>query len=814
MGIQDQRETTVAANGEEERRTKIGRAMELFKQFRLNEQSSERLASSFRCILRTENLDQKLSCNFMVHCRDIGRARAFADAMGNALGVLQDSSVKAEIMSERQFLEDSGKAIEVMRKSRIFLLCDCLSAAEYSPEWTGSRTENLIRDRETAWHTFIDACKKTSNVCKIIAAPETVLRERFRKNEHIYFRVFRYHIYIEDMPADEILSAVLDDLRKNKISYSKRFETEITKYIKAVYPKADLREKEFADDLLERILLSFFGDSTEPGELTEKHIPYYKTNKSYEECMGAINELVGLEQVKETFREIPYMIHAESRVATPALHMAFVGNPGTGKTTVAQLAADLLYSMGVIQKNKVVTVSALDLIGRYVGETPKRTKEYCEKAYGGILFLDEAYLLSASDNGSTNAQIRQECIGTLIQEMENNRDRLLVIFAGYPKEMEYFLYNSNSGLGSRMYKVIQFEDYTDDELMRIFMDLCEKGNYKVSPEAREKVRLKLSTSRYSRDFGNARTVRNVFLEAEKEYRRTQNSQDRVIGVEHISLETSLRDYQTVKAEFDAMIGLESAKEEITKAIATCRFTKENNLQVPFSKHMLFLGNAGTGKSTVAQLFCQMLFSIGVSKSPNCVSIAAGDLLGRTNPVETLQKYCDRATGGVLFIDEAYVFQASARYCSACVSVLLDVMERERENITVILAGYEEEMQAFLDTNQGLKSRFPVLVRFDDYSSNQLTEIFLSLCKKYGFTVTGNGLKRFREVIDMERQEEHFGNARTVRNIFEQSYRMHAKNYMNAPSEKNRFVLDRDDIVSLSHEGSRHESSGFWGKLKR
>ena len=206
--------------------------------------------------------------------------------------------------------------------------------------------------------------------------------------------------------------------------------------------------------------------------------------------------------------------------------------------------------------------------------------------------------------------------------------------------------------------------------------------------------------------------------------------------------------------------------------------------------MLFLGNAGTGKSTVAGLFCQMLFSIGAAKSPNCVSIAASDLIGRVNSVEALKDYCTKAFGGVLFIDEAYELSPY------CIPVLLDIMEKERDNITVILAGYDQEMNLFLNQNQGLKSRFPVTVHFDDYSISELTEIFLSLCEKYKFTVSDDGLAKFIEIITKQKTLPNFGNARTVRNIFEQSYRKHAVNFINNSVEEKRFVLDAEDIVEL------------------
>lgn len=771
--------------------------MQKFNEFHLDERSRQRLISYFRYLLRKGKIEQKLSYNFMLHCGDKICVEEFVAVMTETVNAICGTMNSAAIFSEEVFLQKPADVIGAMEKGGIVMIDQCLPLEKYAPLDSGSKGEIIKRERDVLWNKYIQKCEKTPDTCKIIAAPEAVLRERFRGNEHLYFRIMRNHIYIEGMSPEEVYGYVLKELEKSGISYSEEFSQKLKQYIQVVYPKADLKNRAFVTDLLERILTSFYGQKQNIDELTQEFVPYYKKNRNYEEILAAMDELVGLEKVKETFMEIPYMLQESSKESVPSLHMAFVGNAGTGKTTVARLAAELLYSMGVIQKNKVVSVSALDLIGRYVGETPRLTKEYCKKAYGGVLFIDEAYLISKSKNGSTNDQVKEECIGTLLQEMENNRDHLLVIFAGYPKEMESFIHDSNSGLASRLYKIVEFEDYSDDELVQIFENMCKKDQFQITARAKEKVRLKLGALRYSRNFGNARTVRNVYSEAKKEYRQSKESDNKILEEKHIVLDTELKDYDLIKAELDEMIGLETAKAEVSRTIETCRFSKESGVEVPISKHMLFLGNAGTGKSTVAKLFSQMMFSIGASKSPNCVSVAAGDLLGRNDPVETLQKYCERASGGVLFIDEAYAIQSDLRYCSSCISVLLDVMEEERENITIILAGYEAEMTQFLNQNQGLKSRFPVTVHFEDYSVNQLVDIFELLCSKYNFSINEDGMNKLKSVIIDEMAADNFGNARTIRNIFEQTYRLHAENYMRKPEENKKFVFDRNDIASLT-----------------
>ena len=769
----------------------LNRILPTYSRYHLDNRSEKCLARFFRFLTQTDNTNFSLSNNFMVHCNDPERAYAFIEHFSkNIQEVLdyareQSHSAKEEttaspaftshFLTEDKFL--NSQALNDIMSCDVFALYDCKS----TPLWDDAFTDH-----------FIYECEHNPSTFKIIAASENVIRSKFKENSHLYYRVFRNHIYIGEMTSIEVYQAILDRLYNKNVSYSVGFSNALLEYINTVYPKADLKNNKFICDLLERILTSYYGCEELPDILTSKHIPYYRKTKSFDEAIKAFDNLTGLKSVKEVFSEIQYMIQESGASAIPSLHMAFVGNPGTGKTTVAQMTADLFYSMGVIRSDKVISVSALNLIGKYVGWTSKQTQSYCEKAYDGILFIDEAYLLTPSNDNSSSDQFRQECIGTLIQEMENNRDRLIVIFAGYPKEMDNFLHNSNSGFASRLYKVVQFDDYSDDELVEIFENLCKKEGFSLSCRARENVRLKLLTQRYSRDFGNARTVRNAFIDAKKNYRQEYgNSGDHILQERHIVLETTLRDYQSVSDELNAMIGLKNAKSEINRAIATCRFSKESNLDFPISKHMLFLGNAGTGKSTVASLFCQMLFSIGAAKSPNCISIATGDLVGSRNPIDALHEYCRKAFGGVLFIDEAYELP------SYCIPVLLDIMETQRDDIIIILAGYCQEMDFFLNQNQGLKSRFPVSVYFDDYSIDELSEIFESFCNKYNLSLTDVAKKDFRYIIEKEKNLQNFGNARTVRNIFEQTYRKHAENFFNHPIEEKRYVIDSQDLFNPS-----------------
>ncbi|MBR6521927.1 MAG: AAA family ATPase [Oscillospiraceae bacterium] len=241
--------------------------------------------------------------------------------------------------------------------------------------------------------------------------------------------------------------------------------------------------------------------------------------ESVEDLLAELDELVGMEQIKKDVRSLINLIKVrklrqENGLAVPdlSLHMVFTGNPGTGKTTVARLLARLYRAIGVLEKGTLVEVDRSALVAGYVGQTALKTREALDKAIGGILFIDEAYSL-APEGGSSN-DFGHEAIETILKVMEDERDELVVIAAGYPEPMERFI-SSNPGLESRFGKYFHFEDYNGEQLFEIFKSQCKKNQYEPDEAAAEYAQ-KLFTELYeNRDenFGNARDVRNIFEKA-------------------------------------------------------------------------------------------------------------------------------------------------------------------------------------------------------------------------------------------------------------------------------------------------------------
>lgn len=223
-------------------------------------------------------------------------------------------------------------------------------------------------------------------------------------------------------------------------------------------------------------------------------------------------ELVGLAPVKERVRQIAALLLVDRlrrevglAAETPTLHMSFTGNPGTGKTTVALRMADILYKLGYIRTSNVVSVTRDDLVGQYIGHTAPKTKEMLKKAMGGVLFIDEAYYLYRPEN---ERDYGQEAIEILLQVMENRRDDLVVILAGYADRMERF-FTSNPGFRSRIAHHVDFPDYTSEELLRIAALMLEQMSYRLDAAAHTALVEYIELRRAQPHFANARSIRNA-----------------------------------------------------------------------------------------------------------------------------------------------------------------------------------------------------------------------------------------------------------------------------------------------------------------
>ena len=344
------------------------------------------------------------------------------------------------------------------------------------------------------FHHFIE--ELNNKKITILTGKKDVLN-RFLLEDNRLSDYFSFSLVGTSPSINDIYNEILE--KTSNMNLGEEFQIKVLDYITESYPKSEVSSTTYLENLYKYI--SFY-----------KEVPKLEEVKSVDEVFKELNELVGLEKVKNTLHDLVDLITLKNKtkddlkINNVNLHMVFLGNPGTGKTTVARMISDILYNLKYIKQNKLIEVSSKDLVAEYVGQTAVKTMNVIEKAMGGILFIDEAYALADKNNENS---YNGECIATLIKAMEDYRDDLVVIFAGYTKEMQSFL-DSNSGIVSRIGYTLEFDDYTNEELKEIFKGMVTKAGFLLEDDALEEVEKLINENRNNKNFGNARFIRNVY----------------------------------------------------------------------------------------------------------------------------------------------------------------------------------------------------------------------------------------------------------------------------------------------------------------
>lgn len=338
------------------------------------------------------------------------------------------------------------------------------------------------------------------------ASSKETIQDMLSRENNTLKNNFDFEIVSTKPTVQDIYQELLNKLEE-KEELTEEFKVKLLEYVTETYPNTDLDYSEYIEKLYTKIVFN----KTET--FTLDLIPEYNKKKTLEEIFEDLNSLVGLKNVKDMLHELVDLIELKNKagndlkISNTNMHMVFLGNPGTGKTTVARIVAQILYNLNYIKQNKLIEVSSKDLVAEYVGQTAPKTMAVIEKAMGGVLFIDEAYSL-ASGKGQGNSY-NEEAIATLIQAMENSRDNLVVIFAGYTVEMQNFL-NANSGIVSRIGYTVEFEDYTEDELVQIFKNMVKKAGFEITDEAIQKAKDIIKKYKNTKNFGNARFARSLY----------------------------------------------------------------------------------------------------------------------------------------------------------------------------------------------------------------------------------------------------------------------------------------------------------------
>lgn len=523
-----------------------------------------------------------------------------------------------------------------------------------------------------------------------------------------------------------------------------------------------------------------------------------------ESALAELDALIGLKSIKEQIREhISYLDFLQVRKKMGfreedelLLHSVFTGNPGTGKTTVVKLLGRIYHAMGLLSSGEVHTVDSADLIAGFVRQTQKQTEEEINKARGGILFIDEAYMLYRK--GMEN-DFGAEAIAALVSEMSDGPGDIAIMLAGYPAEVREMV-ESNPGLKSRVKHFFHFDDYSPEELMAIADFAAEKKNVQLSPEAHQELELEFTRAYRKRDrtFGNARFVNSIIDEAKinlgvrvmKNMKSDEVSREMISTIRREDIAEIFTDKLThyidiptdeellafTLHELDGLIGLETIKKEIRNLVKLVKYYREirKNVRKSFPLHSVFTGNPGTGKTTLARIMGNLYKALGILERGHLVECDAGDLvagyLGQT-ALKTKDKI-NEAMGGVLFIDEAYSLTDGQHpdFGRKAIETLIKQMEDKRGEFSVIVAGYPKPMRAFIESNPGLESRFDQTFSFPDFTEIELYTIAGSMFRDSDLSLTPDADAQLHNYLGFlyKNRNQFFGNARSVRKIVDRA----------------------------------------------
>jgi len=578
-------------------------------------------------------------------------------------------------------------------------------------------------------------------------------------------------------------------------------------------------------------------------------------DRPVEEILAELDGLIGLKKIKSKIREyIDYVTYLQYRKDKGIeeeedinLHSVFTGNPGTGKTTVVKLLGKIYHSMGLLSKGHVLTVSSNDLISGFVRQTGKNTKEYIEKARGGILFIDEAYMLYKKDASS---DFGPEAIDAILTEMSDGPGDIAIMVAGYPKEMDSLI-KSNPGLKSRFRNYYHFDDYTPTQLVEIAKYACKNKDVILNKGALVRLKKIVTEAYRKRDFtfGNARLVHSMIDEAKmnlgirlvRNYKPEKITKKLLTLIEEEDIEDLSENNQAVNlqleidtalleealSELNTLTGLTTIKQEVEELIRLTKYYKEIDRDIlkAFSMHSVFLGNPGTGKTTVARIIGKIYKALGLLERGHLVEADGGDLIagfvGQTS-IKT-KDLIKKAMGGVLFIDEAYAItetssnQGSNDFGKKAIAALIKEMEDHRGEFALIVAGYTDNMKRFLETNPGMKSRFDRTFHFLDFTEKELWEITVNMFANKGLKADVKAAKHIKTYIAhlYQNRNKFFGNARSIRKLVEKSYRNQELRMSNLEKSKRTkkimATLSLEDVLEFETsniETNKRKSVGY------
>ena len=462
------------------------------------------------------------------------------------------------------------------------------------------------------------------------------------------------------------------------------------------------------------------------------------------------------------------------------LSYALAGNPGTGKTIIARMIAEVFKEEGILRSGHFIEASVQDLVGQYVGQTALKTNSLLSRALGGVLFIDE---VQGFEKGN---QFHREAIRTILKYVEDYRGDISVMVATYPDRMDQFL-SLDEGLSRRFSQRIDLEDYGPSACVRIFRYIADERDISVAPAIEEKLEGLFDAWIHDRTketaFSNAGSVRNLLEEMDRA-RSESGGGERPLDVEDVPekyrgyLAQATRHGGSEEArieqaleELDGLVGLAEVKRAVHRIVVGVRASRLRGKAANIcAGHYSFEGNPGSGKTTVARILGRIFRELGVLKSGHVVEVTrshlVGQYLGQTAP--QVRERTNAAMDGVLFIDEAHNLIQGDRdsFGKEAIGELTAILENERSRLCVIVAGYSGPMARLFAQDPGWKSRFTQRIHFADFNPREMGEILRLMCERQDLTLHADLERNLEPILSRlrAREGEAFSNGRSVRNL--------------------------------------------------
>lgn len=670
-------------------------------------------------------------------------------------GVFREVS-KADFVSEN-INEISKKTMEVVNSAigGVLFIDEAYSLCENENDKVGKEiVDALIKGIEDNRHDLIVILAGYENDMEKFLSINQGLKSRFPNIIHFEdytpYEMYAIAVNIAKSKGYKIADNVEDDLidlfAKNQIS-----------------GKNDLGNARFVRNIIENAIMDasrkYLQDKQNKIDLLERHNFNFKIKAKFN-LEERLDEIIGLEEVKDLLRSQYKLIVAQEKrksvgVETKIeqnLNMVFAGNPGTGKTSIARLVAEMLNSMGLLKVGQLVETDRSNFVSEIPGETSKKTEEIFKEAIGGILFIDEAYTLAYDPLG-------REAIDILLKLIEDYSKDVIVILAGYEKEMEDF-FDVNIGLRSRFPLWTNFEDYKPEELSEMAVKLLESKGFKLSKNGYTSLKKSFVDIYENSDMqsGNGRLVRNYVenLIRSQSIRIAQSDisvyEMNLIttkDIDDINEFTSANDFN-LEGKLKKIGANEKAKNFLRnqyKIIKTKEKREKLGVKSQLSKYsnMVFTGNNGTGKKTTLKILSNMYYSVGLLKSKNIVEMDEMEITSLLDGGVHIEDILKDYLGKMVLIDKAHLFIDKYNN-NEIISSLIKFIDKNNNKIIIVLCGEKEKMKGLVLGNPHLSCRFPIWLDLEDYNENELFEIAINLINYRGYEINQDGEEELKKAI--------------------------------------------------------------------